>query len=36
MNGLPLTAELMWMLYLAFFGIAVYMSIMIKRFEPKV
>ncbi len=33
---LPIGPDIMWMLYLTFFGIAVYMSVMIKRFEPKV
>jgi len=36
MGGLPIPADVMWMLYLAFFGIAIYMSIMTKKFEPKV
>ncbi|MEE8168001.1 MAG: type II secretion system F family protein [Candidatus Hydrothermarchaeales archaeon] len=36
MKGLPISPEIMWLLYMAFFGIGVYMSIMIKRFEPKV
>ncbi|MFQ5975871.1 MAG: type II secretion system F family protein [Candidatus Hydrothermarchaeales archaeon] len=36
MGGLPLDAITMWILYLTFFGIAVYMSVMVKRFEPKV
>jgi len=31
-----LSPQLMWVIYLVFFGAAVYMSIMIKRFEPKV
>ncbi|MFQ5887621.1 MAG: type II secretion system F family protein [Candidatus Hydrothermarchaeales archaeon] len=35
-GGLPVPADVMWMLYMAFFGIAVYMSIMVKKFEPKV
>lgn len=35
MKGLVLSPDIMWMLYMAFFGIAVYMSIMIKKFEPK-
>jgi flagellar protein FlaJ len=35
-QGLPMPPETMWILYLAFFGISVYMSIMVKRFEPKV
>ncbi len=35
MKGLVLGPDIMWMLYMAFFGIAVYMSIMIKKFEPK-
>ncbi|MEE8358713.1 MAG: type II secretion system F family protein [Candidatus Hydrothermarchaeales archaeon] len=36
MGGLPIPADVMWALYLTFFGIGIYMSIMIKRFEPKV
>ncbi len=36
MGGLPIPADVMWGLYLTFFGIGIYMSIMIKRFEPKV
>lgn len=36
MKGLPLPGETMWLLYGAFFGISVYMSFMVKKFEPKV
>lgn len=36
MKGLPMPASAMWMLYMAFFGIAVYLSFMVKKFEPKV
>ncbi len=36
MRSLPMPPELMWVLYLAFFGVGLYMSFMIKRFEPKV
>jgi flagellar protein FlaJ len=36
MKGLPMPPATLWLLYLAFFGISVYMSFMIKRFEPKV
>jgi flagellar protein FlaJ len=36
MKGLPLPPDVMWILYMVFFGISVYMSFMVKRFEPKV
>ncbi len=36
MKGLPIPANVMWMLYFAFFGVGIYMSFMVKRFEPKV
>jgi flagellar protein FlaJ len=36
MKGLPITPDVMWLLYLAFFGIAIYLSFMVKKFEPKV
>ncbi len=36
MGGIPIPAETMWVLYFAFFGISIYMSVMVKRFEPKV
>ncbi len=36
MKGLPIPPEVIWLLYAAFFGISVYMAIMVKRFEPKV
>ncbi len=36
MKGLPIPANMMWLLYLAFFGVGIYMSFMVKRFEPKV
>jgi pilus assembly protein TadC len=36
MKGLPLSADVMWILYVAFFGVAIYLSFMVKRFEPKV
>jgi pilus assembly protein TadC len=36
MQALPIGAEIMWILYVAFFGVAVYLSFMVKRFEPKV
>jgi hypothetical protein len=36
MGGLPMPPEMMWLLYFAFFGISLYMSVMVKRFEPKV
>jgi flagellar protein FlaJ len=36
MRSLPVTANIMWLLYIAFFGVAVYLSFMVKRFEPKV
>lgn len=36
MGGLPMPPELMWILYFAFFGASLYMSFMVKRFEPKV
>jgi len=36
MKGLPVTPQVMWLLYIAFFGIAIYLSFMVKRFEPKV
>jgi pilus assembly protein TadC len=36
MKGMPLGPDVMWMLYVAFFGIAIYLSFMVKKFEPKV
>lgn len=36
LQGLPVPAPTMWMLYIAFFGIGMYMAVMVKRFEPKV
>jgi flagellar protein FlaJ len=36
MGGLLLPPEMMWVVYFVFFGIGLYMSFMIKRFEPKV
>ncbi|MEE9564760.1 MAG: type II secretion system F family protein [Candidatus Hydrothermarchaeaceae archaeon] len=36
MGGLPMPPETMWLLYFVFFGISLYMSVMVKRFEPKV
>jgi flagellar protein FlaJ len=36
MKSLPMPPETMWLLYIVFFGISVYMSFMVKRFEPKV
>jgi pilus assembly protein TadC len=36
MKGMPLGSDVMWMLYVAFFGIAIYLSFMVKKFEPKV
>jgi flagellar protein FlaJ len=36
MKALPVTVEIMYMLYAVFFGIGIYMAFMIKRFEPKV
>jgi len=36
MQGLPVGAEVMWLLYITFFGVAIYLSFMVKRFEPKV
>ncbi len=36
MKGLPIGPDVMWLLYIAFFGVAVYLSFMVKRFEPKV
>jgi len=36
MSGLPIPASVMWMLYATFFGIGVFMAIMIKRMEPRV
>ena len=35
MKGLPVSAEVMYMLYGTFFGIGIFMSIMIKRMEPR-
>ena len=35
MKGLPVGVEIMWMLYATFFGIGVFMAIMIKRMEPR-
>ena len=36
MGGLLMPPEMMWIIYFVFFGIGIYMSVMIKRFEPKV
>ncbi len=36
MKSLPVSPEILWLLYLTFFGVSLYMSLMIKRFEPKV
>lgn len=36
MKGLPITPDIMWLLYIAFFGVAIYLSFMVKKFEPKV
>lgn len=36
MKGMPLTPDVMWLLYVAFFGVAIYLSFMVKKFEPKV
>lgn len=36
MKALPIPPEILWLLYLTFFGASLYMSLMIKRFEPKV
>lgn len=36
MGGLLIPPELMWVLYFGFFGASLYMSVMVKRFEPKV
>ncbi|MFQ6135777.1 MAG: type II secretion system F family protein [Candidatus Hydrothermarchaeales archaeon] len=36
MRGLPMPVEVMWILYMAFFGISIYLTFMVKRFEPKV
>jgi flagellar protein FlaJ len=36
MGGLPMPPQMMWLLYIVFFGISLYMSFMVKRFEPKV
>jgi flagellar protein FlaJ len=33
---IPVPVETLWLLFLAFFGISLYMSFMVKRFEPKV
>lgn len=35
-KALPVPAETLWLLFGAFFGISLYMSLMIRRFEPKV
>lgn len=35
-KSLPVPVETLWLLFAAFFGISLYMSFMIKRFEPKV
>jgi flagellar protein FlaJ len=35
-KSLPVPIETLWLLFAAFFGISLYMSFMIKRFEPKV
>lgn len=32
---LPVPAPTMWLVYITFFGISIYMSFMVKRFEPK-
>ncbi|MBI5252783.1 MAG: type II secretion system F family protein [Euryarchaeota archaeon] len=36
MKALPISPEILWLLYLTFFGASLYMSFMVKRFEPKV
>ncbi len=36
MKGLPIGSDMMWLLYVAFFGVALYLSFMVKKFEPKV
>ena len=36
MKGLPIGPDVMWLLYIAFFGVAIYLSFMVKKFEPKV
>lgn len=36
MKALPVSPEILWLLYLTFFGASLYMSLMVKRFEPKV
>lgn len=36
MKSLPIAPPLMWVLYSAFFGGSLYLSFMVKRFEPKV
>lgn len=36
MKALPVSPEILWLLYLTFFGASLYMSFMVKRFEPKV
>jgi len=36
MKSLPVNSDVMWLLYVAFFGVAIYLSFMVKRFEPKV
>lgn len=36
MKGLPMGPDIMWLLYITFFGVAVYLSFMVKKFEPKV
>ncbi len=35
-QGLPVPAETMWLLYFGFFAASLYMTYMVKRFEPKV
>ncbi len=35
-KSFPVPVETMWLLYLAFFGISLYLAFIIKRFEPKV
>lgn len=35
-GSMPVPPRLMWILYFAFFGASLYLSFMVKRFEPKV
>ncbi|MBI4345196.1 MAG: type II secretion system F family protein [Euryarchaeota archaeon] len=36
LKHLPIPPATIWLLYMAFFGISVYMTFMVKKFEPKV